>query len=219
MIKKSFLLGAIASVIAINSVFADTIVTSKSYVDTTRQATIPAAETNIETPGVSVVTYTDTAGTIGERGIFNPETDFDGQNNTIAPGHEGDLVTATCRKKPSHTEFVPVGLMVSHIPMRIVCCGIWWMKPFMVRSVIQMQTVPDILVFVLASIICVIVHMNKKTPADAGVFLLNHLSNTTASSQCGEPTNWSNAAISRTVKPARINVSVSRRNVFGLHET
>ena len=94
MIKKSFLLGAIASVIAINSVFADTIVTSKSYVDTTRQATIPAAETNIETPGVSVVTYTDTAGTIGERGIFNPETDFDGQNNTIAPGHEGDLVTA-----------------------------------------------------------------------------------------------------------------------------
>ena len=94
MIKKSFLLGAIASIIAINSVFADTIVTSKSYVDTTRQATIPASGTNANTPGETVVTYTDTAGTIGERGIFNPETDFDLQNNTIAPGHEGDLVTA-----------------------------------------------------------------------------------------------------------------------------
>ena len=94
MIKKSFLLGAIASIIAINSVFADTTVTSKTYVDTTRQATIPASGTNAATPGTTVVTYTNTAGTIGERGIFNPETDFDGQNNTIAPGHEGDLVTA-----------------------------------------------------------------------------------------------------------------------------
>ena len=72
MIKKSFLLGAIASVIAINSVFADTIVTSKSYVDTTRQATIPASGTNANTPGETVVTYTDTAGTIGERGILEP---------------------------------------------------------------------------------------------------------------------------------------------------
>ena len=94
MIKKSFLLGAIASIIAINSVMADTTVTSKQYVDTTRQATIPVAGTNANTPGSTVVTYTDTAGTIGERGIFNPETDFDLQNNTIAPGHEGDLVTA-----------------------------------------------------------------------------------------------------------------------------
>ena len=94
MSKKSLLFGAIASIIAINSVFADTTVTSKTYVDTTRQATIPASGTNAATPGTTVVTYTNTAGTIGERGIFNPETDFDGQNNTIAPGHEGDLVTA-----------------------------------------------------------------------------------------------------------------------------
>ena len=81
MSKKSFLLGAIASVITINSVFADATITTKNYVDTTRQATIPAAETNIETPGVSVVTYTDTAGTIGERWIweapFLPENDTD----------------------------------------------------------------------------------------------------------------------------------------------
>ena len=85
MIKKSFLLGAIASIIAINSVFADTIVTSKSYVDTTRQATIPAAETNIETPGVSVVTYTDTAGTIGERGVCDADANSndDCENNYL----------------------------------------------------------------------------------------------------------------------------------------
>ena len=70
--------GAFASIIAINSVFADTTVTSKTYVDTTRQATIPAAETNIETPGVSVVTYTDTAGTIGERHICDARAEGNG---------------------------------------------------------------------------------------------------------------------------------------------
>ena len=76
MSKKLFLFGTIASVIAINSVFADTIVTSQSYVDNRdalKQDKIPVAETNIETPGVSVVTYTDTAGVIGERGILEPD--------------------------------------------------------------------------------------------------------------------------------------------------
>ncbi len=71
MIKKSFLLGVITSVIAINSVFADATITTKNYVDTTRQATIPAAGTNEDTPGETVVTYTDTAGVIGERGIYD----------------------------------------------------------------------------------------------------------------------------------------------------
>ncbi len=71
MSKRPLLLGAVASIIAINSVFADTTVTSKQYVDTTRQATIPAAGTNANTPGSTVVTYTDTAGTIGERWICN----------------------------------------------------------------------------------------------------------------------------------------------------
>ncbi len=93
MSKKTLFIGAVASIIAINSVFADTTVTSKQYVDTTRQSTIPVAGTNASTPG-STVTYTGTAGQIGERGIFNPATDFNFQNNTIADGHEGDLVTA-----------------------------------------------------------------------------------------------------------------------------
>ncbi len=86
MSKKPLLLGAVASIIAINSVFADTTVTSKQYVDTTRQATIPAAETNIETPGVSVVTYTDTAGTIGERGILEPSGDYADANELVTAG-------------------------------------------------------------------------------------------------------------------------------------
>ena len=94
MSKKTLLLGAVASIIAINSVFADTTVTSKTYVDTTRQATIPAAGTNANTPGSTVVTYTGTAGQIGERGIFNPETNFDWDTNEVASGHEGDLVAA-----------------------------------------------------------------------------------------------------------------------------
>ena len=61
--------GAFASILTINSVMADTTVTSKQYVDTTRQATIPATGTNAATPGTTVVTYTGTAGTIGERRI------------------------------------------------------------------------------------------------------------------------------------------------------
>ena len=80
--------GAIASIIAINSVFADTTVTSKQYVDTTRQATIPAAGTNANTPGYTVVTYTDTAGTIGERGIYRHE------RGDTYEGQEDSLVTA-----------------------------------------------------------------------------------------------------------------------------
>ena len=76
--RKTLLLGAIASIIAINSVFADTTVTSKQYVDTTRQATIPAAGTNASTPGSAVVTYTGTAGQIGERFICDADADDNG---------------------------------------------------------------------------------------------------------------------------------------------
>ncbi len=78
MSKKPLLLGAVASIIAINSVFADTTVTSKQYVDTTRQATIPATGTNASTPGTTVVTYTGTAGQIGERGICDAAADENG---------------------------------------------------------------------------------------------------------------------------------------------
>ena len=69
--KRTFLFATIASILSINAYAVSATVTSKDYVDTTRQATIPASGTNASTPGDTVVTYTDTAGTIGERGIFD----------------------------------------------------------------------------------------------------------------------------------------------------
>ena len=91
-------IGAIASILSINSVFATTsTVTSKDYVDAAdalKQNKIPATGTNAATPGTTVVTYTGTAGQIGERGIFNYDTDMDWETGRIATGHEGDLVTA-----------------------------------------------------------------------------------------------------------------------------
>ena len=80
-------IGAIASILSINSVFATTsTVTSKDYVDAAdalKQNKIPAAGTNASTPGDTVVTYTQTGnGVIGERGIYagnwyNENTDAD----------------------------------------------------------------------------------------------------------------------------------------------
>ncbi len=90
MSKKSLFIGAVASIIAINSVFGDTTstVTSRGYVDAavaTKQPKIPAAGTNASTPGETVVTYTSTGdGTIGERGIVDMESGY----------IEGGLVTA-----------------------------------------------------------------------------------------------------------------------------
>ena len=94
MSKKSLLFGAIASIIAINSVFADTTVTSKTYVDNhdaLKQDKITAGTTG------NVVTYNGTQNgqaQFSERAIFDPETNFDYENNEVATGHEGDLVTA-----------------------------------------------------------------------------------------------------------------------------
>lgn len=54
-------------------------VTSKNYVDTqvgTRQPKIPVAGTNTSNAGTSVVTYTGTAGTIGERGIYSDSSSY-----------------------------------------------------------------------------------------------------------------------------------------------
>jgi hypothetical protein len=70
-------------------------VSSKAYVDTsveTRQNKIPAATTNAGTPGVSVVTYTETGnGVIGERGIYDGTEDY-------TNGDANKLVTASALK-------------------------------------------------------------------------------------------------------------------------
>ncbi|MBO4480000.1 MAG: hypothetical protein J5742_00040 [Alphaproteobacteria bacterium] len=73
---------AIVTGITISNADGDKKVTSKNYVDTqigTRQATIPATGTNTEEAGSTVVTYTDNAGTIGERGICDIESNGDGE--------------------------------------------------------------------------------------------------------------------------------------------
>jgi hypothetical protein len=79
--KLSF--AAIVAAISITPALAEVTVadnrtpTSKGYVDNvvgTRQAKIPIAGTNSSTAGETVVMYTDTAGTIGERGIYNGGT-------------------------------------------------------------------------------------------------------------------------------------------------
>ena len=90
--KKYLLFGLIASVLSINSVLAtSSTVTSKDYVDTQdalKQNKIPAAGTNASTPGDTVVTYTSTAGTIGERGIYDEDIYAEGGEY-----NSSDLVT------------------------------------------------------------------------------------------------------------------------------
>ena len=76
----------------------ENIVASKSYVDT-KQVKLHTANANPANNGTTVVTYTDTEGTPGERGIFDFNNDVEYDNETdlvsIVQGHEGDLVTAS----------------------------------------------------------------------------------------------------------------------------
>ena len=86
--KHTLLFTIIASVLTTGAYATSATVTSKDYVDARdalKQNTIPATGTNSSTPGSTVVTYTSTAGTIGERGICN-DPDEDDCNG-------GDLVT------------------------------------------------------------------------------------------------------------------------------
>ena len=74
-------IGAIASVLTINSVMAagENTVASKSYVDARddlKQDLIPEYGMNSSEPGSSVVTYTDREGRIGERGIYSGASSY-----------------------------------------------------------------------------------------------------------------------------------------------
>ena len=76
--KQALFIGAIASVLSINAFATTSTVTSRDYVDAQdalKQDTIPEAGVNADENGggESVVTYTDTAGTIGERWICDAE--------------------------------------------------------------------------------------------------------------------------------------------------
>ena len=94
MKTKTALAAIIAAIVVTPSLATITaadrkITTSKGYVDTglaTKQGTIPATGTNSNTPGDTVVTYTSTEGTIGERGIYS--------DGSSSPTSNNDLVTA-----------------------------------------------------------------------------------------------------------------------------
>ena len=84
--------GVIASIIT-TATFANQVITSQTYVDNQdalKQNKIPATGTNASTPGTTVVTYTGTAGTIGERGIVSGWENYDYDNGT----DDNKLVTA-----------------------------------------------------------------------------------------------------------------------------
>ena len=82
--KRTFLFAIIASILSINAYAVTSTVTSKDYVDTEvakKQNTIPAAGTNTGTAGTAVVTYTNTAGTVGERGIYDGSGTYNSTND------------------------------------------------------------------------------------------------------------------------------------------
>lgn len=90
MKKICLIFGGILA-IAGNAYAVTSTVTSKDYVDTEvgkKQNTIPVSGTNASTPGTTVVTYTNTAGTIGERGICNdPDEDDCNVGDLVTFGH------------------------------------------------------------------------------------------------------------------------------------
>lgn len=78
MSKKSILFGTIASVLALNA-FADPVtITTQDYVDTNFQTKIPAKQSGWAD---TVITSTDTAGTVGQRGVYDFTYDF--YNDTV----------------------------------------------------------------------------------------------------------------------------------------
>lgn len=71
--NKKLLFGLIGAIIATGA-FGETTtqtIPTQGYVDDNFQTKIPATGTNVATPGNTIVTYTGTAGTIGERKLYN----------------------------------------------------------------------------------------------------------------------------------------------------
>ena len=68
--NKKLLFGLIGAIVATGA-FADSkTIPTQGYVDDNFQTKIPATGTNVATPGNTIVTYTGTAGTIGERKLM-----------------------------------------------------------------------------------------------------------------------------------------------------
>lgn len=89
-IKSSIMIGVLVSVMTLCAAFADSVVTSKSYVDAQdalKQNKIPVSGTNHGELGNSIITYTNAAGRIGERELItDPDMLYDMQDGHIEAG-------------------------------------------------------------------------------------------------------------------------------------
>ncbi len=91
----SFIFGGVLTIIACNAYAVTATVTSRDYVDNalaTKQAKIPSAGTAGAPTGDSVITYTASSGTIGERGVYTDSTEYDATNDA------DKLITASALK-------------------------------------------------------------------------------------------------------------------------
>ena len=88
----SLIFGGVLTIIACNAYAVTATVTSRDYVDNalaTKQAKIPSAGTAGAPTGDSVITYTASSGTIGERGLYTDSTEYD------ASADSDKLITAS----------------------------------------------------------------------------------------------------------------------------
>ena len=143
MKTKSYIFAGIIAAITMGNAYADKgdpgengehTVTSKSYVDAMdalKQNKIPATGTNASTPGDTVVTYTDTAGTIGERGIYNGGSQYNDSADS------GKLVTAGTIFSNFQSDSV-----VKKVCANSPDCTLWELQEVVVHK-LQCQTAAD----------------------------------------------------------------------------
>ena len=128
-------IGAIASVLTINSVMAagENTVASKSYVDARddlKQDLIPESGVNIDANGIgdTVITYTDTEGVIGERNIYDGENDYDEDDDAdslVTAGVIADFASAVENITIENTVLSPVNHSLQSCSSGDTDCDLW----------------------------------------------------------------------------------------------
>ena len=97
---KNIFLTSIAAITVVTTVAmatnGDKTVASKSYVDT-KQVMVPAASNSSDTLGSKVVTYTDTAGAVGARGIATSLNNDVSNDDVITAGFAGAYMNNVLR--------------------------------------------------------------------------------------------------------------------------
>ena len=125
MLNKTLLSVSIVSmVIGTSYGSVNNTITSKGYVDTeieTKQLTIPVTGTNSSNAGNTVVTYTSTEGTLGERGLYTGANTYDAETDA------DKLITASAL----NTAFTTLPTLETN---RLACanpgtCDLWTITP------------------------------------------------------------------------------------------